>query len=123
MSDREEDPGQMEVRMHKRIIAEDARKQALLQGEPLAELRALSKARLVERHDALLAEAKRSNIPDQERFLARAQIYADELARKEAVEQGERMEALTTSLNRLTWAIAIATFIAVGLTVLALFVG
>jgi hypothetical protein len=40
-----------------------------------------------------------------------AQFYANELDRREAVRQGERMEALTKSLNRLTW--AIATFIGV----------
>jgi ABC-type nitrate/sulfonate/bicarbonate transport system permease component len=37
--------------------------------------------------------------------------------------QGERMEALTRSLNRLTWAIAIATFIGVALTAWTLLSG
>jgi hypothetical protein len=50
-------------------------------------------------------------------------VYLDELARRETVRQGERMEALTRGLNALTWwivvltvAIAIATFAGVGLT-------
>jgi hypothetical protein len=42
-------------------------------------------------------------------------VYLDELTRRETIRQGKRMEALTTSLNRLTWAIAIATFIGVAI--------
>lgn len=50
-------------------------------------------------------------------------VFLDELARRETVRQGERMEALTRSLNRLTWVITIATLVGVGLTALTLFVG
>jgi hypothetical protein len=40
----------------------------------------------------------------QMRYVARAaRVYADELARREEERQGERMEALTRSMNRLTW--------------------
>jgi hypothetical protein len=35
--------------------------------------------------------------------LERAQVYADELARRQTISQGERMEALTKSLNRFIW--------------------
>lgn len=43
-------------------------------------------------------------------------IFLNELARRETVRQGERMEALTESLNRLTWVITIAPIIGVLLT-------
>jgi hypothetical protein len=35
-------------------------------------------------------------------------VYLDELARREAVRQGERMEELTRSINRLTWVVTSA---------------
>ena len=47
----------------------------------------------------------------------------NELLRRETVRQGERMEALTSSLNLFTWAIAIATVIGVALTVWTLLSG
>jgi hypothetical protein len=68
-------------------------------------------------------------------------VYLDELARHEAVRQGERMEeltrstkaqgerveALTRSINRLTWGLTwvidIATFLGVGVAALALIFG
>jgi len=72
--------------------------------------------------------------------LERAQVYADELARREMVRQGERLEALTRSLNRLTWwivvltvliaiatlvvaTLVVATLVGVGLTAVALLSG
>jgi hypothetical protein len=56
-------------------------------------------------------------------FLNHAQTYTNELLRRENVRQGERMEVLTSSLNLLTWAIAIATVIGVALTVWTLLSG
>jgi len=50
-------------------------------------------------------------------------VYLDELRRRETVRQGDRMEALTRSLNRLTWVITIATLIGVFLTALTLTLG
>jgi hypothetical protein len=50
-------------------------------------------------------------------------VFLDELTRREAVRQGERMEALPRSLNRLTWVIAGATIVGVLLTVLMLILG
>jgi uncharacterized membrane protein len=44
-------------------------------------------------------------------------VYLDELTRRETVRQGERMEALTTSLKRLTWWIVVLTVIIVIATV------
>jgi hypothetical protein len=50
-------------------------------------------------------------------------VFLDELTRRETVRQGMRMEALTRSLNRLTWVITIATLIGVLLTALTLTLG
>ena len=56
-------------------------------------------------------------------YLRLAQIYLDELRRRETLRQGERMERLTKSLNSLTWwivvltvVIAVATLVSVALT-------
>jgi hypothetical protein len=35
--------------------------------------------------------------------LERAQVYADELTRRETISEDEQMEALTKDLNRFTW--------------------
>jgi hypothetical protein len=41
-------------------------------------------------------------------------VYLDELTRRETIRQGERMEALTTSLNRLTrWIVGLTVIIAI----------
>jgi hypothetical protein len=50
-------------------------------------------------------------------------VFLDELTRRETVRQGQRMEALTRSLNRLTLFITIATLIGVFLTALTLTLG
>ncbi len=50
-------------------------------------------------------------------------VYLDELSRRETVRQGKRMEALTRSLNRLTWVITVATLIGVALTAWTLLSG
>ena len=50
-------------------------------------------------------------------------VFLDELTRRETVRQGKRMEALTRSLNRLTWVITIATLIGAFLTALTLTLG
>src|SRR5215217_9555566 len=108
---------------------ERERKGRLMQGESLSELRdELTEEELHAKYNALMEETARPiNRDAQMRYVARAQVYLDELARREAVRQGERMEALTSSLNVLTrWIvaltvlIAIATIIGVGLTALTL---
>jgi hypothetical protein len=41
-------------------------------------------------------------------------VYLDELTRRETIRQGQRMEALTTSLNRLTrWIVGLTVIIAI----------
>jgi hypothetical protein len=113
------------------------REASLLRGERLAKLRGLSEEQLIEKHDSLVEKATATTGGPHEApekimrlLLVRAQVYTDELSRREAVRQGERMETLTKSLNRLTWwivgltvLIAIATVIGVGLTAWALFSG
>ena len=49
-------------------------------------------------------------------WLGRAQVYADELARRDT-------ERLTKSLNRLTLVITVATLVGVGLTAWTVFSG
>ena len=48
-------------------------------------------------------------------------VYLDELTRRETIRQGERMEALTTSLKRLTWWIVVLTVIIVIATIVGVF--
>jgi hypothetical protein len=95
----------------------------LLHGERISELRALSEAQLIEKHDALVEEARTTRKPGpgaKLQWLERAQVYADELTRREMVRQGERMEALTRSINWLTWFILGATIVGVILTAVSL---
>ena len=109
--ERERDP--VEARQERRL--------RLLEGERVGELRALTKDQVIEKHDAHIDEARRSNKHGVRLvWLRRAQVYADELSRRENVRQGETMEKLTRSLNRLTWVITAATIIGVVLTALSL---
>jgi hypothetical protein len=104
-----------------------------IQGVRISELHAFTEKELAEKHDALVEEAANTaarHIEQKTRILERAHVYADELARREAAEQGERMETLTRSLNHLTWwivaltvLIAIATIIGVVLTAWTLLSG
>jgi hypothetical protein len=58
--------------------------------EPIEELRGLSTEEIIRRHDEQAIHT----------FVG-TQHYLDELARRDAEEQGRRMEALTESMNRL----------------------
>ena len=60
--------------------------------ERIEELRNLSTEEIIRHHDA-----KAPNT------VVGTQHYLDELARRDAEEQGKRMEALTRSMNHLTW--------------------
>jgi hypothetical protein len=103
----------------------------ILRGEGLPELRRMSEDELMVRYDACMSEAYRASLLDERMlFMERAQRYAGELTRKENARQGERMETLTRSLNKLTWwivaltvLIAIATIIGVALTAWTLLSG
>jgi hypothetical protein len=57
------------------------------------------------------------------RYLERAQVYADELTRREYARQGEKMEALTRSMNRLTWVGVSVAIVGVILAAMTFFSG
>jgi hypothetical protein len=67
----------------------------------IEDLRSKADEELMQLHDELLNRA-----PDYN-------IYLAELARRDAVRQGERMEELTRSINWLTWVVMGATVIGV----------
>ncbi len=85
----------------------------------IEQLRDASEEELIRRHNGLMqGRSEHYN------------VFLDELARRETVRQGERMEALTRSLSRLTWwivvltvLIAIATIIGVALAAWTLLSG
>lgn len=90
----------------------------------IEELRDLTEAELIRRYDEVVDHANRiTRMGAKTPFLSYAEPYMNELLRRETVRQGERMETLTSSLNLLTWAIAIATFIGVALTAWTLLSG
>ena len=76
------------------------------------DLRSMTEEELIRRHDA-----------DMQNRMAHYNIYLDELRRRETLRQGERMERLTRSINRLTWVITGATVIGVALTAVSLSLG
>jgi hypothetical protein len=104
--------------------------------ETIEELRSLPENELKRRHDQIVGYVGQMEPLTRaaEPYLERARIYAQELARREAERQGERMEELTTSMvrqgermeeltrsiNRLTWVIMGATIVVVVLTAVSL---
>ena len=76
------------------------------------QLRSMSEEELISAHDS-----------DMQDRAAHYNIYLDELARRETLRQGERMEKLTRSINALTIVITIATLLGVGLTAWSLLSG
>jgi hypothetical protein len=86
----------------------------------------LAREELAARHDVLAEEGRRIfslNREESMLYLQLAQIYLDELRRRETLRQGERMERLTRSINLLTGVITGATIIGVVLTGVGLFFG
>jgi hypothetical protein len=79
---------------------ERARMHRLMGGESLSELRnTLTEAEMQERYNAFMEATTRPiNRGAQMRYLARAQIYADELMRRETVRLAERMQRLIVTL-------------------------
>ena len=80
--------------------------------ETIEELRSLPDEEIIKRHDAQAVHT-----------VVGTQHYLNELARRDAVRQGERMEALTRSINVLTVVITIATVVGVALTAWAVLSG
>jgi hypothetical protein len=91
---------------------ERARMHRLMGGESLSELRnTLTEAEMQERYNAFMEATTRPiNRGAQMRYLARAQIYADELMRRETVRLAERMQRLIVTLAVL---VILATIISV----------
>lgn len=77
----------------------------------IKELRGMTIEELIRQHDAI--EGDLSSTPRG--------MFLDELHRREMMEQGERMEKLTRSINWLTRVVTIATVIGVCLTAYSLF--
>jgi hypothetical protein len=77
-----------------------ARKHRLMAGESLSELpNTLTEAEMQENYNALMEATTRTiNRDEQMRYLARAQIYAEELMRRETVRLKERMQRLIVAL-------------------------
>jgi N-glycosylase/DNA lyase len=92
---------------------ERARMHRLMGGESLSELQ--------ERYNAFMEATTRPiNRGAQMRYLARAQIYADELMRRETVRLAERMQRLIVTLAVL---VILATIISVIVSTLTLSLG
>ena len=89
----------------------------LMGAESLSELRnTLTEAEMQERYNAFMeARTRPINRDAQMRYLARAQIYADELMRRETVRLAERMQRLIVTLAVL---VILATIMSVILSTL-----
>lgn len=78
----------------------------------IEDLRNVSEEELIRGHDS-----------DMHNRAPHYNVYLDELARRETLRQGERMEKLTRSINALTIVITIATLVGVALTAWSLLAG
>ncbi len=87
--------------------------------EMVEELRALPDAEIERRHDAVMRSLSDDSIGDMERQIriGRAHAYRAILEHRQSTRQSQRMEALTRSMNRLTWVVVLATIVGVGMTV------
>jgi molecular chaperone DnaK (HSP70) len=101
---------------------ERARMHRLMAGESLSELRnTLTEAQMQQRYNALMEATTRPiNRDAQVRYLARAQIYAEELMRRETVRLKERMQRLIVTLAAL---VILTTIMSVILSTLTLSLG
>jgi hypothetical protein len=99
-----------------------ARKHRLMPAESLRELRnTLTEAEMQQRYNAFMEATTRPiNRDAQMRYLARAQIYAEELMRRETVRLAERMQRLIVTLAVL---VILATIMSVILSTLTLSLG
>jgi hypothetical protein len=97
----------------------------LTRHETLEELRAVPDAEIERRHDAVVQALSDTSIDAQERQIriGRAHAYRGVLAQRQSVRQAQRIEALTRSMNRLTWVVVLATIAGVGMTVWILLSG
>ncbi len=72
---------------------------------------------------ALSDSSVSSSAQESQPYIQRAHAYREVLAQRQSARQAERMEALTRSMNRLTWVVVLATIVGVGTTVVALLLG
>ena len=105
-----------------RFCQQRARKHRLMGAESLSELpNTLTEAEMQQRYNAFMeARTRPINRAAQMRYLARAQIYAEELMRREAVRLAERMQRLIVTLAVL---VILATIMSVILSMLTLSLG
>ena len=105
-----------------RFREERACKHRLMGAESLSELpNTLTEAQMQQRYNALMEATTRPiNRDAQMRYLARAQIYANELMRRETVRLGERMQRLIVTLAVL---VILATIMSMIVTTLTLILG
>jgi hypothetical protein len=102
------------------MVDDDRMHRILAERESARELRELSNVELDVRHDVLVGQLNRPGqariaapIQRQE-YISRVDSYLMERRRREIASQGERLEALSRSINRLTLIIVIATIVDVG---------
>ena len=93
--------------------------------ETVEELRALPDAELERRHDAVVQALTETSMKAQQSqpYIERTHAYRAVLEQRQSARQAERIEALTRSMNRLTWVVVLATIVGVGTTVWALLSG
>jgi hypothetical protein len=92
--------------------------------ETIEELRVLPDAEIEQRHDATIHSLNDGSIDAQERQLCvgRAHAYRVILEHRQSAREAQRMEALTRSMNRLSWVVP-ATIAGVGMTAWVLLSG
>jgi hypothetical protein len=97
----------------------------LTRHETLEELRAVPDAEIERRHDAVVQALSDTSIDAQERQIriGRAHAYRIILEHRQSARQAQRMEALTRSMNRLSWVVVLATIVGIGMTAWALLSG
>ena len=93
--------------------------------ETVEELHALPDAEIERRHDATMQSLSGNSIGDLERQIriGRAHAYRAILENRQSIRQAQRMEALTRSMNRLTWVVVLATMVGVVMTLWVLLSG
>ena len=93
--------------------------------ETIEELRALPDEEIERRHDATMNSLSDRSIDAQERQIriGRAHAYRIILEHRQSARQAQRMEALTRSMNRLSWVVVLATIVGIGMTAWALLSG
>jgi hypothetical protein len=102
------------------MVDDDRMHHILVERESARELRELSKVELDVRHDVFVGQLNRPGsariaaLIQRQEYISRIDAYLMERKRRETASQGERMEALSRSLNRLTVIIAVATIVGVG---------